>query len=648
MRRIVVVGIFIAAISAVGAAGIVASFDAVSPRLVTRALESRLSSWTGTRVTVGRVTVRTLLPVPSVDLSDVVFSANDGGDAPSVTAPHASASLRLFPLLSGHIAFGSLTLVKPRLDLGGRPGTVPAEAVGRSAAGAMIHLALSALAQMELDRLSVQDGIAVYSPRQGGSHRSVTAIDLDLNWLPERGLALAGAVDWRDQRVSFDVQIDSLPSVLDSTGSRVGLALAAAPLAEAGAAESASPQRDAVVREMPGRSLRRLVRSLIAPVESGSAPRNVNLEGRLHVDPMSVTLSDLSVDPSNRTPIGWLSLRLSGARPSLSGSLAIERLPLGSSWTGLAPLGRLGANGSRSSLGQQWETDWLRMVDVDLQVSVGAIDLGSGTIKDFMTAISIRDGRLKIALQQAAVASGTAAGTLMVQAASRPSGDTSADLALHVTGFSVAAVAQLLQPLGIGRLLGTPPPLSGTGTVAATLSAHGNSAQAMMQSLGGRIALEVKDGRINGADVEASLTQLVDGSMTIANGYKPFLPVGGETPFSTVGVLLSADRGTMRAERAWLDGSGCMVRFSGTIDVLSADINGDGTAAMFDPTDDQDRATQLLIVLPFGVGGTLAAPNIVPGIPSFPGQTVRRSAVRDREVDLSISSSRSNSAGEIR
>jgi hypothetical protein len=612
MRRIVLLVTLGAMAFAAAAAAVLASVNLASPQTVADVLQSRLSAWTGTRVAIGSATGGGLLPSPLIELTDVAFSPR-GSPGTVLTAAKATVSLHLLPLLSGQIDFDSLVLTDPRLHLASAgPDEPPAPTIA-----GLTNRVLSTLAGVQLDHLIVRGGRLVYDGRSGEAAAAMPLIDLNLTWQSaQRSLALAGSLSWQEEQLNFDAEIDKLPCVLCSDGAHFGLTLVAVPRSAPPAASHATPPGDTAAVPVPGRPLHKLINSVMSVAGPPANLQSVNLEGRVHVDPTSVTLSHLSIDPSNQTPLGWLSLRFRNGRPLLSGSLAVEDIPLGPIWGGLTPLDRLvPARSSETLLGQTLPTDWLGMADANLQLRVGSIDLGGGAINNAIASIVVRDGRLKAALEQAGVAGGTVTGALNLDGSGRANGGGSAALSLQATDVAVTSLIQMLWPAGIDQLLGTPPPVSGTGTATANLSAQGNSIKALLRSLAGDVALEVDDGRLNGADIKASLAQLVDGNLTIADGDKPFLPVGGSTNFSGLGIRMHFDGGTIRADQAWIHGDQFTASLSGTIDMASGDIAGDGKILMFATADHDRTASKPLIKLPVGIGGTLPAPNIIPGIP---------------------------------
>jgi hypothetical protein len=151
---------------------------------------------------------------------------------------------------------------------------------------------------------------------------------------------------------------------------------------------------------------------------------------------------------------------------------------------------------------------------------------------------------------------------------------------------------------------------------------EGPTIGAMIQSLAGRAGVDIRDGSLDGADTISTLQRVVDGEAGIAEGEAPFIPIAGRTYFSRLTARLVAGAGVASAERIHLAGERFEITLSGELDLSGGELTAEGTASLFDAESGDGR--NILVELPFGVGGTIRDPMGAPGIPRSADHPQRR------------------------
>jgi hypothetical protein len=196
------------------------------------------------------------------------------------------------------------------------------------------------------------------------------------------------------------------------------------------------------------------------------------------------------------------------------------------------------------------------------------------------------------------------------------------ELSGRLDGMSLADAGEHLQRGRTTTLIGAEQPPQGSGTATFDVVVEGPTIGAMIQSLAGRAGVDIRDGSLDGADTISTLERVVDGEAGIAEGEAPFIPMAGRTYFSRLTALLVAGDGVASAERIHLAGERFEITLSGELDLTGGELTAEGTASLFDAESGDGR--NILVELPFGVGGTIRDPMGAPGIPRGAAHPQRR------------------------
>lgn len=600
MRRLIITALVLAGIAA---AAIVVTPALVSSRLAGLDIADRVGAWTGEKVSVHGEPDVSLFPSLAVEVEGVVISGMDGaGREPYVTVPLVRASLNILPLLAGRVEVGTLTLVEPRIHVirrqpgGGEPSSADADVVQ------------AAFDDVRIDEVILRNGSITHDGWDAGNGGPVTAVNLRFARLGEsRAARLSGTFEWQGKMVEFEAEADDVPAVFHGNESVGRLTIAAAPAPSSEDEDSGPDGRDVGVGS--SQSLRQLVEQLGIPFASTSTFGPLQVSGTVGVEEAALTLSDAAVEFDGETADGDVTARLGGDGPMLKGSLEFDKLDVGMRMNQPLHTSLAGLFAARLA------RDWLSRADIDLTVSAREVDVGGRTLSDASATLLARGGRLGLTLNEAGLAGGRITGQVGLETGRE---GVSARLAACVNEVSVGEVLGSAQLEGHIPLLDMHEPLQGTGTAALELAAEGNSMESFTSSISGVVVGHVRDGSVGGIDVESTLERLVDGNTVIGGGDAPFIPVTGRTEFDLLSTYVPVVAGLAHDGGIRLYNDRYYVSLFGGGDLTRGEIEVEGVALLFDPgAAGGRRYLRPLVQLPFGAGGTIRKPMIVPGIPRF-------------------------------
>ncbi|MBP0445591.1 AsmA family protein [Roseomonas sp. SSH11] len=249
---------------------------------------------------------------------------------------------------------------------------------------------------------------------------------------------------------------------------------------------------------------------------------------------------------------GQLTLALDGPRPRLAGRLAAETIilpPL--DWRGREPL-PLAA---------------LRLLDAELSLSVAQLEAGGlPPLRELRGRLRLSAGKLALEEMEAAVAGGTWAGALALDA----SGD--APRLLLAGGIRGVAIS--------GPVLGLPLDIvAGEAAGDARLEATGSSPAALLATLSGEAAVSVRRGALTGLDAAAA------GRAAMA-GDEPALRRAlqeGRTEFESLALRAGLDAGRAALREGGAAGEGVALTLRGEVDLARSALDVSATQKPPDP-----------------------------------------------------------------
>ena len=316
-------------------------------------------------------------------------------------------------------------------------------------------------------------------------------------------ISAKGAFTWR--KVRFDVTANAdVRALLDGKTTKVALQAQSktVDLGFDGEAGMGGLGKGEVSLATP--SLRNLLAWIGRPIGSGGGLQNFAIKGAVALGKDTFTFDRAAFTLDKSSGLGTGSVTF-GKRPSVSAGLSMKVLDVtpyvaasGAAGGGASGGGASSSGGSGGSGG--WSTqpiafDGLKAADANLNLKADEILANKIKIGATAMTVTLSGGKLAANLTDMSLYQGKGSGTLSIDgAASTPAVSASFQLS------GLAAQPFLTDAIGFDKI-------EGTGAFSFDLSAAGTSQAALMKSLKGKGATELRDGAIRGFNL-ASLKGL--------------------------------------------------------------------------------------------------------------------------------------------
>jgi AsmA protein len=476
MRRwsgLLVLGLFLGL--AVMAGAIAYSTLALKPAAARSALEARLAALTGLPVFVAGPAQFTLLPKAQLTLANIRIGV-DASDADAVMVIDGIvADLDLWQALLGHARIEQLTLVRPELlSTSGfvtESQAVAPEADGKAAStpGGMAAVAAE-MPQTGSEYLPVSRYIGAFLSRFGdlrslvirdGQFRMASApgslgisnANIRVTWPSKTSSArLDGAYVWNGQPTEIALNLTSPIAFLDGGLSVVDLSFDSPALNAGFEGEAAIGGDGRFVGTLTASapSLTRAIRWLGHPKSALPDIGPMSIEAALEAGGAKLNLREARVSVDGFTSLGAVEMLLrEDAVPSVSGTLAFERLDLTGFAEAIAPMPQ-----TIIDLQRPLRVDYVDSLDLDLRISAGAGTVGPMPFSDLAATVKFKEGVATLDIGDATILSGTAQARMSVDGQQRPaaaSGFVSLDgvdtsslfAAVGIKGFGISGISDV-------------------------------------------------------------------------------------------------------------------------------------------------------------------------------------------------------------
>jgi len=333
-------------------------------------------------------------------------------------------------------------------------------------------------------------------------------------------------------------------------------------------------------------------------LEALSGELELALQGALELQPGDVTMATLS---DGRVRIGddevLVSLEWHGTpRPRVSASLRGDSLDVDALLALLPGVGP--ADPDDESIPPLLI---FRDIDAEADLVLAAMQIGGLALADVEARLVARDGVVRLDPLEAALDGGRIDASAELDVTTDP---PVLDLRPR---FELDSLSEALAPWGLGRFL------SGSGALALQLTGRGVTPDAVLASLDGTGRYDLRDGAIEGLDLDAMVDALVARDIAAAVGQG----LGGRTRFREFAGPLSIDDGVVD-----LSGLTLLTEKLGVGGTLALDLDGlalDGQLRL---------AGERLERVPVRLSGTLTSPELTPDL----GEALRDEASR-RVID---------------
>jgi AsmA protein len=521
----------------------------------------------------------TLLPRPAIRLDGVRL---DHGRYSGITSGALVAEIRLAPLLAGSIEIGALTFERPHLALefGGD---------GIRIAGLPLNPSTPA-ARASAPELRIVDGIVELHTGNGRVH-TLTAVDASLAWAGT-GLTASGTFELDRLPVAATMVMADAAALLKGDRSALRLRLDAEDqryMFDGGLALRKGPQIDGALAAS-GKSLRSLLARLgfEAPGNRGLGP--YSLKARIAFTPASFALSALAAEIDGNLLEGGITVKREAGRTILQGTLASELIDL-TRYVG----SKLTVNKSAGWLADPIDFVALRALDFDVRLSAQRILIERTEVGKVALTLTLKDGRLALAVGEAQLFGGTLRGAATLAPAAAGA-DAKIDAKLSDFSFGDGLFALT----GIRRV-------EGTGVLSVALASVGASPEAIAHDLSGETSLVVTGGAITGINVEQVLRRL---DRKPLSGFGDLR--GGRTPFERLAAKVRIAEGSATLDEIRIESALINVTLTGSASFSRRDFDLRGTATLVRPSTLAAATPPRTFELPFLLQGPWESPLVLP------------------------------------
>ena len=541
------------ALAALAVSAIMATV-AVSPYLFKGAtmegeVARQVSATTGLVITRRGSARFELLPHPHLAMQHVHIA--DPSGTLTVDAESLNGEVRLLPLLVGRLELSSATLVKPNLviDLDGRPMGAD------STIGRALRTSEPIKTSQRLGTVALVDGSAVLKGRLFPHAPSFTAINVTVDWRDlDSPATLTGSTIVQTVFTDIAAWIADPSALIRGERSQVSLRLQSIPIDVTATGDlannSSTTFRGRLVVTAPSLPSLLALGGYKTAVPAPFANLALKSDATIGIDHDSQTSFDLQglrlrLDGNDYE--GSLAFQ-GGAKPSLSATLATERLALAPFFRHVPTL--VAADGTWS--GASVALDHADPIDLDLRISATHVRLPPVLIDDAAIAVMTRYDRTEIALVEGTAYGGAIKGRLSIG----KKGDGA--LNLRASGSLADADASTLSWDVCGRQVA-----AGALSAAATLESSGDSTAALMAHLQGWAKGHVNDGELSGVDLGRNLREIERkdaGSALLAT-------TGGRTPFKTLAFSTRIVDGIAAIDEGVIQGLDAGVTVTGDADI---------------------------------------------------------------------------------
>lgn len=535
---------FIIAVVVLAAGAVFLAPMFISADLVKQEVEAAVESATGRKLTIAGDVSISAWPALAANIGDVTFANAPGGKSENMaTMKELRAELAIMPLLSGKVQVDEFVLREPVINLEiARNGTPnwqfepaaapadPAPAPQDTSSGGGDTTPTDgggglAPTEVSLANMTIENGQISYSDAQSGAAYNFSDVDVTLN-LPslDEQMNVDGALTWNAERINIDATVERPRAVLDAATTATTLAVSSNPVTFNYAGDvtfgSALATTGTVDLDVP--SVRKLSAWTGSPMAEGGGFGPLALNGQLASAGTRYTFSNATMSLDGMNANGNLVVETAGARPKLSGSLAVDQIDT-NVYSGQGDAG--------------WSTDQidfsgLKAVDTDLNLSAGEIIFGNIVIGESALGLDITNGNLVANLTKMALYQGSGTGKLTLNGRrSTPA------LAANFNLSGLAIEPFLNAAAGFKRL-------DGTGLFNIAVTASGASQAQMVNTLNGTGNIDFRNGAIKGINlaqiIRTALTDPISGWSNAASSDTDFSELNGSFNI-TNGVLANND-----------------------------------------------------------------------------------------------------------
>ncbi len=350
---------------------------------------------------------------------------------------------------------------------------------------------VKALQGMKFGSLSVRDS-TVRIKMSDGAIVELHAVNASISGTPNGAIQAAGSFDFHGEKIDFDT---ALGASFDTQGmSRpVSASFSGKPLTatlEGSLMLGESPQLLAPKAELSATDLRAAARWLGVNWPSGRGFGAFRAKGQLEWVNRSIAFQNAAIELDENDANGTLSVNFAGPRPAIEGTLGLKTLDLTQylkkGEAAQIPTSLLTAVSGADGL----EFPLIEAVDADFRISSDRVTLPATIIGRSAATVSVRSGKMLADIAELEFDDGTRGGgqIRIDQSGANPSFGMQAKFESPDVGRAIQAT--------FGH-----PTVQGRGSFTIDLTGTGNTGDALLRSLGGKLCVTLAEGGRIGIDV---------------------------------------------------------------------------------------------------------------------------------------------------
>jgi len=505
-----------------------------------------LRDWTGASVSVNGPTKISFFPRPKLK----IYRVNLAGIKrlpliQDLEADKIVVELGLWSLISGTPVIDRVTLIRPQI----KSSITPQPSGTQSPA--FVH----ALASAPFDQIRLLNGkVAVTGPQATEEFTNVTAsIDIDGS---DGAHSSGGSFTWRKQPVSFGYNADALSQVANAATMPITVKLD-------GELFSAEIDGSAVITnglrvtgdldlEIPNLPNFAKWTGMLVPDDQSEG--NFAAEGTFYWAGHRIGFDEGTFDLDGNRALGAMALEISGPRPQIEGTLALQKLDLTRYFAPKdSPHPAKKIDGEKSKTRKPVGVDFplLHHINIDLRISTTQLTAGPLKLGQSAISFSLKSGILMADLAVFEVCEGNANARLSFNA-------TLPDSAVRVTGGMAGISAKSCIEVFIPDSS-----LEGTADVSADVTSKGRTTEELFESLNGKITFSLDEGKAD-IDIPKLVEKLREGPVL---GWKA--TQGSATSFQSLAGEFFLRRGAAYTDSLKADLGETALLGEGTIDFAS-------------------------------------------------------------------------------
>lgn len=513
-------------------------------------------------------------PVIAVSIEDVGFSnAEWAREREMASMKEMRAALKLMPLFSGNVEVDSFVLVDPVIHLEvRRDGTpnwqfetaqAPAAAAAQPADGGSSSGG-APVSGLRLGEVSIRNGTASYTNAQTGASFAASEVNVDLE-LPglDQPFVADGSLVWNGDRIAIDLKADRPRALTEGGETPVALSIETPKLKTNYSGmlkvlEGLAFQGD---MKLDVTSVRELAAWAGNPMPAGDGFGALAITGKASGSGDMYRFSDARIAFDGMNATGNLSVNTGGARPSVKGDLAVDRIDVNTYLGESAGGGGGGGGGGTPGGDEGWSREpidlsGLKALDADFDFSTGEILFQQIKIGESALKLRLANGVLNANLSKFALYQGEGSGTLTVNGAG-----ATPQIAANFKLAGLAAEPFLTDAADFKRL-------QGNTALDLAVTTAGRSQHDMVSALNGNGSVKFTNGKIKGINI-AQLARNVFSAAT--TGWQS----GGaqDTDFSELGGTFTITNGILKNDDLRLLSPLIRVAGAGTVNMPPKTLN---------------------------------------------------------------------------